>query len=174
MRELFLYLLGVYCSVVWKWKGLIHATDKTFCENKGAQMEKGGRNRKGAPSRKRASKYSQILLALYEYVNMGLSSLTSKLYWPVWTRFCWDFLESSFESKKFLSRRAQKASSDIWMQWFCRFLKKWCVLFRYWSWTQFRFTVSSGTAENCCATESWMQWNKINAGLQAVSLSAQA
>ena len=80
MRELFLYLLGVCCSAVWQWKGHVHATDKTFFENKGGQLEKGDRNRKGAPNWKRAPKYSQILLALYEYVNMSLSSLTSKLY----------------------------------------------------------------------------------------------
>ena len=80
VRELFLYLLGVCCSVVWKWKGLVYATNKIFWENKGGQMDKGDRNRKGAPSWKRAPKYSQILLALYEYVKMRLASLTSNLY----------------------------------------------------------------------------------------------
>ena len=65
---IFFYLLGICCSVVWKWKGHVYATDKTFFENKGGQLEKGGRNRERAQNWERAPQYSQILLALYKCV----------------------------------------------------------------------------------------------------------
>ena len=156
MRELFLYLLGVCCSAVWQWKGHVHATDKTFFENKGGQLEKGDRNRKGAPNWKRAAKYSQILLALYKYVNMRLSSLTSNLY-----HYKLIIIINSNQSELGFAGTSWKVHQLPLRNFHSKEHKKLLVIHQcsdfvvsHLKLTLFKFTVNSGSAVTFCATKS--------------------